>query len=133
MITAQYLIFAASAIIDSVSSRLTINNIVEDILASKMPIVLPEGVIVIGFERDLKSKSVASIKLVVSLNDKPLGENIFDIDFNEGKRNRTLAAIPPLPISEPGKLRFEIFDAKKKSLGYCESTITVNPKLDPNN
>lgn len=129
MIISKFTILAKSVTIDSLSNQLSISNIIEELQTPKLPSLLPESYLVSLFERnEKKDKSIIPASVTVYLNDKKLGGQNFNIDFQQVSRNRTVMTLPLLELNEFGVLKFEMI-VKGKVVGSYDVKILESQQL----
>lgn len=121
----QLLFFLCSeaAIVDGKSNRLSIFNITEQVQAASFPVLIPKITVTALLSKSKKEREVASMKIHLTLNDKPLVDVPFVIDFQGKQRARGIAEIQGLLVNEPGDIKAEL-TYKKKVLGEWSFEIT---------
>ena len=129
MFRVKLILFAQSVVIDKRTNLVTLCNVTEEFHAKEVPINIPPTNLLIYFQRDdIDPNSKFPIKVVISLNDKILGENNTSIDFQNRKKHRLVVGYSTILINEFGILKFEIFN-EDKSLSVFECPIIHDPTL----
>ncbi|HRH63904.1 MAG TPA: hypothetical protein PLI68_11305 [Bacteroidia bacterium] len=113
MIKSKFILLAKSATVDSLTSQLSINSVIEELSAPLVPSVLGESVVVVVFERDENDDSYYDIMFNLYSNNRKVGHKEIGLDFKDFTRNRLLLSLPILSLTEFGKLKFE-FTLKSK-------------------
>lgn len=108
------LYLAKSAVIDGTTQQLSLFNVIDEIMGEKLPSLWRDFCLVVVSDRDIKKDgSVCGLKLEIELNNKKIGEKVFDINFENMPKNRTIINFDELPLSGFGIVKFMIIYKSK--------------------
>ena len=113
MIKSKFILLAKSATVDSLTSQLSINSVIEELSTPLVPSTMGESVVVVLFERDKPDNSYYDIMFTIYSNNIKVGHKEIGLDFKDFTRNRLLLSMPMLTLKDFGEIKFE-FKLKAK-------------------
>ena len=93
------------AILDALTNQVTLVGILDDIVASGFPVVLPRYTIVFLLDRDPNDPPVPTGVTTIWLGQKKVAESELAADFEDKLHTRAFLTIQGFPVPEPGILR----------------------------
>jgi hypothetical protein len=103
-----FLTVAESVLIDSLTNRMSIINLLEQVHFEQFPSSFQDISFLAYFEREDGDKEHNNYKLKIELNGKSHTELGFESSFAGELRSRTVVKLAGMPITEPGKLSFSV-------------------------
>lgn len=104
----QMAVLAQSASVDKFTNRLSIFNVIENIISPNFPLLIPDVVFVALVQRSPEDPRVCDGNLRVTLGDTKIGEQRIHLDFENAIFNRQIMNFRALPVSKTGDLCFEL-------------------------
>jgi hypothetical protein len=105
---------AESAAIDQGTNRLSLFNLLEEIISPAFTIVFPQLTIATISSREEVEPSLFTLSLRITLGDQQLVESSLSVDFQGRPRARTLGVMSGLMVPRPGNLRLALSEAENE-------------------
>lgn len=108
MIKLIYMLCAENVIVDTDTNNVSIINVLEEMIPSGLPFVIPHLVLVIQLERDKDDLAEVSTTLKLAVNNEKIAEYPLQIDFLDKKRSRAIVRINNIVIQTNGILAWTL-------------------------
>ena len=117
-----------AAFIDSKTNNLSLINILDEIAAQGLPVIIPKLFTVAVIEREMKEKATPEFILRITQGKKKLVDQRVKIDFQGKKRVRQLIEFHGFALHKPGDLHFRLNYQGRK---FAEYVLTFNVNAGP--
>ena|SRR5438034_1006827 len=108
MLMSRLMLCAEAVIRDAERNAISIFNLIEDIEAEALPLLIPRFVVFNMLERDDADPETFSCLLRIALDDEKLFEQDIELSFQDKKRNRSIFTLQGLALFRPGVLRVSL-------------------------
>jgi hypothetical protein len=108
MIRARTCFVAEGVSIDRETNKVSASALAESLAGSSFPLAVPQLHFFCLWERDEGDPARCATELLVTLNSREIARHALEIDFEQSRRNRYVARIDNLSVSEPGSLMFRL-------------------------
>ena len=117
-----------AAFIDSRTNNLSLINVLDEINAQGLPVVIPKLFTVAVIEREKKEKASPEFILRISQGKKKLVDQRIKVDFQGKKRVRQLIEFNGFMLHKPGDLCFRM---NYKGRKFAEYHLSFNVNAGP--
>ena len=107
MLTPKYSLCAEVISVDSSSNNVSATNILESVGVLTFPVLIPKLSAMVVLEKDSEDPPIHEVKVSARLDNKPLHETKFDLDFKSFNIGRSILNINGLLLPGPGRLYFD--------------------------
>ncbi len=108
MIKPKLMLCADAVIRDAETNAISIFNIIEEIGAEALPLLIPRFVVYNLLERDDDDPVKVAATLRLTIDDESLFEQGITLNFQDKKRNRSIFTLHGLALFRPGILKVSL-------------------------